>query len=754
MSGGGDDETWLGDATHTDEMPLPAAVVEVPLLAGRYRVGGLLGRGGTGQVHEAVDTTSDEVVAIKFVSLRSKGVRRQLRQELTALRLLALPGVVRLHDDGEDGDQTFLVMDLLAGGGFDRLARHGWEGWQEQARVLLESLARVHFAGVLHLDLKPGNVLLDADERPVITDFGLARGRAVHNPDDAPREGTPRYMAPEQWRGEEPTPATDLYAIGGIFWEMLAGRALPKDPGARGLASDCAPEGVRSTVLAMLAEDPAERPQGVVEVLDALFDASAVLGPEALGLPEVATAAELEGLFDEEKPTFMHLARDAAKVLHQITGGERAKVRAELDRWVRAGLAWWNGARVHIERPAIEQIRWGLDPESRRLAELARTDPESAVSEAIVLADVYQAEGRTNRVVGVSEGILPLARSLGMGSQVAEGVLRVSLNDPTAHGRALNHAMRSGSDIGVKLVRSVRAQQNGEWARAVELLRDAVAQEVPAKLRDAVGAFYGQALRISDADAYVRWLDEPPAILAPALLHGARGAWAYQSGAFDVAEREHRKAAHSGDSFQRIAAWSNAAAAAVEIPDRALAWDALQRVSRALKGRAAPLFEARAHWLGRMIQYRLDGMNRLGIEHLDAMEAVSERMATQLALVEGAAAWRTQASEAEAIVARASRGYHAHNHAAGALLADALLAAVQTTPMDLDPEVCGKLPPAFAVQVLALHRLAGGQPLPWTTTLERARVARPGFWRSRLDVLTLEEASTILETGALGDRQP
>jgi hypothetical protein len=313
--------------------------------------------------------------------------------------------------------------------------------------------------------------------------------------------------------------------------------------------------------------------------------------------------------------------------------------------------------------------------------------------------------------------------------------------------------MRSGSRVGIKLVRSVRAQQNGEWGRAVELLEDAVAREVPAKLRDAVGAFYGQALRISDPDAYVRWLDEPPAILSPALLHGARGAWAYQSGAFDVAESEHRVAARSGDAFQRIAAWSNAAAAAVEIPDRALAWDALQRVQRALEGRAAPLFEARAHWLGRMIEYRLDCKNLLGLEHLDAMEVVSERMATQLALVEGAAAWRTRAPEAEAIVERASRGYHAHNHVAGALLADALLAAVRTTPMDLEPEVCNKLPPAFSVQVLALHRLAGGRPMPWVTTLERARMQRPGFWRLRLDVLTLEEASTILETGALDDRE-
>ena len=131
---GTDDPTWVGEATFAGDATFAedgrGGSQEVPLLAGRYRVGRLLGRGGTGQVHEAVDVTTDERVAIKFVAQRSRSARRQLRQELTALRLLALPGVVRLHDDGEQGDQTYLVMDLLDGGGFDRLAERGWTGWR------------------------------------------------------------------------------------------------------------------------------------------------------------------------------------------------------------------------------------------------------------------------------------------------------------------------------------------------------------------------------------------------------------------------------------------------------------------------------------------------------------------------------------------------------------------------------------------------------------------------------------------------
>lgn len=747
MSGGGDDETWLGDATYTDEVPLPAAVVEVPLLAGRYRVGGLLGRGGTGQVHEAVDTTSDEVVAIKFVSLRSKGARRQLRQELTSLRLLALPGVVRLHDDGEDGDQTFLVMDLLPGGGFDRLARHGWDGWQEQARALLESLARVHFAGVLHLDLKPGNILLDAAERPVITDFGLARGRSVHNPEDAPREGTPRYMAPEQWRGEEPTAATDLYAVGGIFWEMLAGRALPKDPGARGLASDCAPEGVRSTVMAMLAEDPAERPQGVVEVLEALFDVSAVLGPADLELPELATAEALESLFDEEQPTFLHLARDAAKVLHQITGGERAKVRAELDRWVLAGLAWWNEERVHIERPAIEQLQWGLDPESRRLADLIRNSPEEAVGSAVLLADAHRKAGRVNRAVGVLEALLPLARSLGMAADVSDRLVEASLNRASALDRALHHAVRDGSDATVRLVRGVRAHQDGNWALSYDLLSPLLGC-APAHLSEAVGAFCCQSVRWGRPDEYRSWILNLVDVLSPSLVHGAHAADAYGRGEYAEAVEGFRLAAECDDWVRRMGALTNATAAAVEIRALESAEQLLARVVRELRDTNAPLLSVRAHWLQRLVAYRLHESRDYLPEFVEPAALVSRRMAAQLAMLEAASGWREGRAEAEEPARKALEWLRMDGHES-AYLAEALLAALLGDGEICSVEAYRGLSPDFSVQALALAVLAGAVVGDVEETIRRAERGRAGLLDLRLEVVSVSEAVEVLRTGAL-----
>jgi eukaryotic-like serine/threonine-protein kinase len=197
-------------------------------LVGRYSVGDLLGRGGSGQVHRAWDELAGEAVAIKFVSGYASSTARLVRRELTALRLLDLPGVVRLRDDGEDQGQHFLVMDLLTGGRFDTLADRGaWEGWAAEAYALLEALARVHFAGVLHRDLKPGNVLLDSQGRPVITDFGLAQGREVERSGTGPAEGTPRYMAPEQRRGEACDERTDLFALGVMFADMLDAGPAP-----------------------------------------------------------------------------------------------------------------------------------------------------------------------------------------------------------------------------------------------------------------------------------------------------------------------------------------------------------------------------------------------------------------------------------------------------------------------------------------------------------------------------------------------
>lgn len=750
---GKDDPTWVGEATYVGDATYAEdggqGTDEVPLLAGRYRVGRLLGRGGTGQVHEAVDVTTEERVAIKFVAQRSQSARRQLRQELTALRLLALPGVVRLHDDGEQGDQTYLVMDLLDGGGFDRLAGP-WEAWKEQARALLEAVARVHFAGVHHLDLKPGNVLLDAEGRPVITDFGLARGRSVHNPEDAPREGTPRYMAPEQWKGEETTAATDLYAVGGIFWEMLAGRGLPSDPEARVLPVGCAPEEVRATVTAMLAEDPAQRPQTAVEVLEALFDVTAVLGPEELGLPEVAAGPEeLEGLFDEDKPTFLHLARDAAKVLYELTGGERGKVRAELDRWVRAGLAWWNGERVHIERPAIEQLQWGLDPESRRLAALAMSNPEGALEEALRIAEERWNEGRGSAAVGLLEAFLPLARSFGREERLVGALVNLSVNGSVATTWCLHHATRFGGDGAVHLARAVRASEARDWRLCVKDAECAATKLSSDGLRYSALALRIFAQTQFDMDGLRTWLGDAPERTPDALWHSGWGAIHYRDGLYEEATRQHLAAADVGPWSRRMASLTNAAAAAVEWSP-AEASRITGRLQRELEGHTSPVLDLRVHWLSRVVDYRLERPLAPSFDHIRAANAVSKRLAAQLAHVEAAFAWRASSVSSSELAALAADLYRDVGYADGEALMRCLLAAVdpsaQAPPLEV---LLGMVPYEIALQSLALAYL-GGAAIPDVSNVvaEARRVRDVTTHHLRLDVLSIDESVELLTEGA------
>ncbi|MEZ4237733.1 MAG: protein kinase [Myxococcota bacterium] len=338
---------------------LPPRAARAVLVAGRYRLGPLLGRGGTGTVYAVDDPFGgDRALAIKFVDGRAPGAMRQLRRELTALRLLDLPGVVRMYDDGVDDGQTFLVMDRLPGGTFDRLADRGpWEAWRDRAWALLEVLARVHFAGVVHRDLKPGNVLLDADERPVLTDFGLATGDAVDVDPVLLREGTPRYMAPEQRAGTACDARTDLYAVGVMFAEMLARSGGPPE--------------ILAAADRMRAERPEDRFASAVDALAALGARTDALLP-GIALPEQADHAALEQLFAEAAPSFRHLATDGAAELLARTGGERDAVHRELERWVRAGLAHWVPDGVRIQRKALEALAWERDPRRAELLSAAR----------------------------------------------------------------------------------------------------------------------------------------------------------------------------------------------------------------------------------------------------------------------------------------------------------------------------------------------------------------------------------------------
>jgi len=201
--------------------PRPALVGEV--LDDRYQLEERLGTGSSGTVYDSADLLTGERVAVKVLTGLPHGDIQWFRRELAALRLLELPGVVRLLDDGVHGDLPFLVMPRLEGTRFPgRRTPIGWADLAETAIALLETLARIHARGVVHGDLKPANVLVDARGRPTVLDLGVSSGPSVPGKVEG-IAGTPAYLAPEQLLGEQATPQSDLYSVGVMLHEALAG---------------------------------------------------------------------------------------------------------------------------------------------------------------------------------------------------------------------------------------------------------------------------------------------------------------------------------------------------------------------------------------------------------------------------------------------------------------------------------------------------------------------------------------------------
>lgn len=251
------------------------------LLAGRYRIEALCGVGGMGMVYRARDEQLDLDVALKVMRPEWSAERQMLerfRRELVLARQVSHRNVVRIHDIGAEGELLFLTMDFIDGRPLSELLAA--EGPLPPARVarighqLAEALAAAHDEGVIHRDLKPANILVTADDRAFITDFGIARSAATTGLTVAGQVvGTPDYLSPEQARGSEVDGRSDIYALGLIIYRMLTGE-LPFPGGSyeeviaqhtTGHARDIARTGIRvprwlrDVVRRCLARDPDDR---------------------------------------------------------------------------------------------------------------------------------------------------------------------------------------------------------------------------------------------------------------------------------------------------------------------------------------------------------------------------------------------------------------------------------------------------------------------------------------------------------------
>lgn len=208
------------------------APAQNPLKIGQYEIVELVGRGSMGTVYAAYDPVKEKRVAIKLCSASQDLLaRRQLLNEVRVARGLDHPNILRVLDAGEHDLQPYVVMEYIEGGRTltTRCRADNLLSPKVVARIVVQCAQALHYAhacGVVHCDIKPNNILLAANDNPVITDFGIARRYADDATEIMGMVGSPQYMSPEQVTGDGITGATDIYSLGAVMFELLTGRPV------------------------------------------------------------------------------------------------------------------------------------------------------------------------------------------------------------------------------------------------------------------------------------------------------------------------------------------------------------------------------------------------------------------------------------------------------------------------------------------------------------------------------------------------
>ena len=369
---------------------------------GRFRVDGVLGRGGMGLVLRAYDPQLERPVAIKILTERApnvaEGTTVNLREsvdhdglldEARALAQVADPNVLAVYEIGSDTDKSFLVMELVEG-------RDAREWLAAKPRTLAEildvfaqagrGLAAAHRRGVIHRDFKPENVLISADGRVRVCDFGIAAFARSRELIRAGRAGTPRYMAPELWGERAASIASDVYAYAISLVEAICGEP-PESPALadEALAKRTVGPRARAVIVRALDPDPARRPSTIDEIVRAfavrprrrwpIFAAAAGV------LATIVLVAALRGQRDESCGDTAGLlasrwnAGERALIVDAVlgAGGSEDDARAIVERIDRYGTTWTRlrGDACKLAEPSRRAAR--LSCLERRLFELSST---------------------------------------------------------------------------------------------------------------------------------------------------------------------------------------------------------------------------------------------------------------------------------------------------------------------------------------------------------------------------------------------
>ena len=275
------------------------AATDMPGKLGRFEVQREIGRGAMGVVYLARDTELGRDVAIKTITLTGSAHERdaheaRFRQEARAAGGVTHPSIITIYDVGREGDVAFIAMELVEGRELrDLIAEGGLRPSQaiELAALVAEGLAHAHERGVIHRDIKPGNIMVLRDGRVKVMDFGIARLREpTVKTQTGVLLGSPQYMSPEQVSGAEVDGRADIFSLAVVLYEMLTG-VKPFD------AADLSQ--VLFWVVNMPAKPPSERRAGLPAVVDLIVSRALKKKPEERYPGAAEFAADLRGCLDE-----------------------------------------------------------------------------------------------------------------------------------------------------------------------------------------------------------------------------------------------------------------------------------------------------------------------------------------------------------------------------------------------------------------------------------------------------------------------
>ncbi len=766
----------------------------LPDLPARYLLAERLGEGGFGRVYAARDHLLGRDVAVKVLQGEADESARRRHKELSALRLLDLPGVVRLLDSGKLGTESWFVMERVRGHAFpgtDGLLK--WDALEPIAVELLRILARIHRAGFIHGDLKPSNVLVTAEGKPIVLDLGLAHVAEPGEGTVSHFAGTPLYMSPEMARGAPSTPQSDLYAIGLMLWRALTGE-WPEDARTPDDVLAERAHGMRRTISSRLPGLPAhvgsiidsltepeaeDRPQSALDVIRILSESEGAPPLEV----SAESAAELEPLFAGPERLF-HIPSAAARLLWSRADGSAARAAEILETWIDLGvLQRGEDGRVSVTPNDLDRLLAGWSPETDAprpwrgaipgtpLALGALLGESDDVEAAQAALDAYGRERHQGNLSAAAaclrEGLQAIWRTEDrtLEQRLVEAAGQLALTDRSV--AAIDEAMdligRSRVSDGahrdlMTLLRAARMLLDGRRLEAIPILETQLAAGVgdlehrchDLLVEAVVNGPLDPAALEAVRDGFEAWARSQPGNAPPEVFRW-RARLLYRRGRMrEAAEEAQRGAARERTPYDRLLALLAAGLATLESADSEATTKIANAAFAVTSELRLPRLEARAEHLARSLANRTDSAHGPDQDLCEAAIALGAPHLEGLLLVtEAVIAWRARNPAAADLATRARTAFESAGYREAALFASAL--EESGNPPDraaaarLAAAACQARRPDVAVEVLGILAQSGRLSGDWREAFEAQAAALPNVdpnWRS--GALSVSEARAAI----------